>query len=71
MGYKKMIQLTSLNGKEFYLNCDLIYKVQESHDTIITLIEGKNIRVKDSPEDIVKKIINYKSLIYNANGEEI
>jgi flagellar protein FlbD len=66
-----MIKLTSINGKEFYLNCDLIYKVQESFDTIITLIDGKNIRVMDSPDDIVAKIIEYKRCIYNNIGGEI
>ena len=66
-----MIQLTSINGKEFYLNCDLIYKVQESYDTIITLVDGKKIRVMDSPEVIVEKIIQYKRKIYTIPEEGI
>ena len=60
-----MILLTSIKGKEFYLNCELIYKVEESFDTILTLIDGKSIRVKDSPEEIVEKIVEHKRYIYN------
>lgn len=64
-----MVLLTSINGEDFYLNCDLIYKLKVSFDTIITLIDGKCIRVKDSPEDIVEKIIQYKKSIYSICGE--
>lgn len=66
-----MILLTSINKQEFYLNCDLIYKVQKSFDTIITLVDGKTIRVEDSPEDIVEKMIKYRRLIFNHQEEEI
>lgn len=66
-----MIQLTSINGKEFYLNCDLVYKVQECFDPIITLVDGKSIRVKDTPEEIVEKIIKYKRRIYTMPEEGI
>lgn len=59
-----MIALTSVSGKEFYLNCDLIYRLEHTFDTIITLVDGKTIRVIDSEEDIVKKIIAYKRKIH-------
>lgn len=59
-----MIALTSVSGKEFYLNCDLIYRLEHTFDTIITLIDGKTIRVVDSEEDIVKKMIAYKRKIH-------
>ncbi|MBM6614691.1 flagellar FlbD family protein [Desemzia sp. RIT804] len=69
-----MIALTSVSGKEFYLNCDLIYRMEHTFDTIITLVDGKTIRVVNSEEDIIKKIIVYKRKIYTqlpeSGGEE-
>lgn len=59
-----MIALTSISGKEFYLNADLIYKLEHSFDTIITLVDGKTIRVVNSEEEIVEKMIAYKRKIY-------
>lgn len=60
-----MIILTSINGKEFCLNSELIYKINEAHDTIITLIDGKTLRVTNKTEDIIQKIIIYKRQIHS------
>jgi flagellar protein FlbD len=59
-----MITLTSISGKEFCLNSDLIYKIEELPDTVITLTDGKTIRVKNKTEDIVEKIIDFKRRIF-------
>lgn len=59
-----MITLTSISGKEFCLNSDLIYKIEEVPDTVITLTDGKTIRVKNNTEDIVEKIIDFKRRIF-------
>lgn len=64
-----MIALTSVSGKDFYLNCDLIYKMEHTFDTIITLVDGKTIRVSDTEEEIVEKIISYKRKIYSHFSE--
>lgn len=66
-----MITLTALNGEEYVLNCDLIYKIIEAPDTIITLTDGKVLRVSNSKEDVVNRIIEYKRKIYiNLPGGE-
>lgn len=59
-----MITLKSLNGRSFCLNSDLIYKIEELPDTIITLSDGKTIRVVENTDVIVKKIIEYKRKIF-------
>jgi len=43
----KIIELTKLNEKKFLLNNDLIEVIEETPDTIITLINGKKIVVKE------------------------
>lgn len=59
-----MIQLHDVSGKEFYLNCELIYRVDERYDTIITLIDQKKLMVRESPEEIVEKVKEYKRQIH-------
>lgn len=60
----EMIILTSISGENFCLNSDLIYKIEEAPDTIITLTDGKTLRVKNKTEDIIEKIITYKRQIF-------
>jgi flagellar protein FlbD len=55
-----MILLTGLNDKEFYLNCDLIEKIEVTPDTVITTTTNKKFLVKESPDIILKRIINFR-----------
>ncbi len=55
-----MIELTSFNGKIFYLNPDLIYRMEEVPDTTITLVDGKSLIVRESAKDVVNLIISYR-----------
>lgn len=66
-----MIALTAVSGKEFYLNCDLIYRIDRSFDTIITLTDGKSLRVTETEKEIVERIIQYRRKIINdfSKGE--
>lgn len=64
-----MIQLREISGKTFYLNCELIYRLDKSYDTVITLIDQKKIRVMEEPEEVVQEIIAYKKMIHS--NEEV
>lgn len=59
-----MITVTTLHGKSFYLNPDLIFRIEETPDTTITLIDSKTIVVKEAPEVVVHRIISYRQAIY-------
>ena len=61
-----MIKLTRTSGKEFVLNADLIVEVQETPDTVITLTNGKKLLVKDSADDIINKVVDYRRRIMNG-----
>jgi len=65
----KMIRLTAINGSPYYLNCDLIYKIEAASDTIVTLVDGKILRVNEPPEQIVEEIIEYKRKIFSKIPE--
>ncbi len=60
-----MIILSKLSkdDKKIVLNCDLIEFIEETPDTLITLVNGKKILVKEKKEDIIKKVVNYKKSI--------
>lgn len=58
-----MIKLTRTSGKEFVLNSELIVEIQETPDTVISLTNGKKLLVKDSADDIINKVINYRQKI--------
>ncbi|HHY81548.1 MAG TPA: flagellar FlbD family protein [Clostridiales bacterium] len=64
-----MIQLTTLKGNVFYLNPELIEQIEEVHDTIITLIGGKKVRVSESAEVVAEKIIAYRRAIHQVRLE--
>ena len=64
-----MILLTTLSGTAFYLNTDLVVKIEALPDTVITLTDGKTLRVTEKPEVIIDRIINYKRKIYAGNLE--
>lgn len=64
-----MIALTSVSGEVFFLNCDMIYRLDEAYDTIITLSDGQHIRVSEPAPQIVEKIVDYKRKIYLAIPE--
>ncbi|CAM2806073.1 flagellar FlbD family protein [Hathewaya histolytica] len=64
-----MIELHGLNNKKFYLNEDNIEKMEEVPQTVITLINDKRYLVKESINEILKKIKDFKKNIYTGNIE--
>jgi flagellar protein FlbD len=54
-----MIALTRLNGDRFVLNAELIRTVEENPDTVITLINGDHMVVKEPMREIVRLVIEY------------
>ena len=59
-----MIHLTRLNESKIVLNSDLIEFVEALPDTIITLTTGQKIIVKESVEEIVEMVKDYKRYIF-------
>lgn len=55
-----VIDLTRLNDIPFTLNCDLIETIEEVPDTVITLVNGKKIFVKESRQNVVNLVKLFK-----------
>ncbi|GAB5495942.1 MAG: flagellar protein [Phycisphaera sp.] len=54
-----MINVTRLNGQAFVLNADLIKTVEQKPDTIITLVNGDHIVVREAMRDVIERVIEY------------
>jgi flagellar protein FlbD len=55
-----VIFLTHLNGMVFYVNPELIQTVEATPDTVVTLVGNKIFIVKDTPQEIAERFIEYR-----------
>jgi flagellar protein FlbD len=62
-----MIALKRLNNQPIMVNADLIETLESTPDTVVTLTSGNKLIVRDSPEEIQSKIIQYKRQIHNPS----
>lgn len=56
-----MIKLTKINDQQFYINCDLMEFIESTPDTIISLTTGKKVIVKETADEVIEKIVEFKS----------
>ncbi|HPF37259.1 MAG TPA: flagellar FlbD family protein [Phycisphaerae bacterium] len=54
-----MISVTRLNGHRVVLNAELIKYLEETPDTMITLVNGERIIVKEPLEEVVRRAVDY------------
>jgi flagellar protein FlbD len=55
-----MIKLTRLNGTEFWVNQDHIEFLERTPETVLSFSDGKKVTVKESPEDLIEKVIEFR-----------
>ncbi len=55
-----MIRLTRLNNQALTVNSDLIKFVEQSPDTLITLVTGEKIVVRESAEEVLARLIEFR-----------
>jgi flagellar protein FlbD len=61
-----MIELTRLNGTNMVLNSDLIKTAEASPDTMLTLITGEKLIVREDCAEIVERILAWRSRLLAA-----
>lgn len=59
-----MIPVTRLNSSPLILNSDLIEHIESTPDTVITLTTGQSLRVRESAEEVVQRIVEFRRSIY-------
>ena len=55
-----MIELNKLNGMSIFVNPDLIRVVESTPDTIVHFTDDETILVRNSPQEIIQKIIFFR-----------
>jgi len=58
-----MIPLTKLSNQSFVLNAELIKFVESTPDTMITLTTGDRMIVKESADEVIRRVIDYGRLL--------
>jgi flagellar protein FlbD len=61
-----MIEVTRLNGSPMVLNSDLIKIAEASPDTMITLINGEKLIVREDPAEVVERVLAYRAKLLTA-----
>jgi flagellar protein FlbD len=56
-----MIKLTRLNGNPMVLNSDLLKTAEASPDTMLTLINGEKLIVREDIEEVTKRVLEYRA----------
>jgi len=65
-----MIQVTRLDGTEYYINPHQIESIETHPDTTLIMLSGKKVIVREKPEQIIDRIIAYRKLIGGFKNEE-
>lgn len=64
-----MVRLTRLNHAPLVLNSDLIEHIDSTPDTVITLTTGQILRVRESAEEVVERIVEFRRRIQRLANE--
>jgi flagellar protein FlbD len=64
-----VIRVTRLNGERFALNPDLIERVEGHPDTVAFLVDGTKYVVKESVDEVLDEIREYRAGILATSYE--
>jgi flagellar protein FlbD len=65
-----MIELTRLNGNPLVVNCDLIKYIESSPDTMLTLVTGEKIVVRESCADVIARAVAYRGRLLHQTAAD-
>ena len=68
MAYTRdVISLRRLNNQPIMVNADLIESLESTPDTVVTLVSGNKLIVRDTMEEIRDRIVEYKRRIFGQS----
>jgi len=65
-----MIQLTRLNSQPLIVNSDLIKFIEKAPDTVLTLVTGEKVVVRETSDEVLDKIIGFRRSILSGLAAE-
>ena len=63
-----MILLTRLNNRPLVVNSDMIKFIENTPDTVITLVSGEKIVVLETVAEVMEEIVSFRRRIVAAAG---
>ena len=54
-----MIKVTRINGRPFCINAELVQFLEETPDTLVTLLNGNQVLVKESVDEVIRLAVEY------------
>jgi flagellar protein FlbD len=66
-----MIQLTRLNNARLAVNCDLIKYVEEAPDTVLTLLNGEKLVVRETTQQVIERVRDFRRSVLVAHPEPL
>lgn len=64
-----MIKVTRLDGKTYWINPHQIESMEQNPDLTISLLSGKKVVVRETPEEVIERIIEYRKRLGVLNTE--
>lgn len=65
-----MIEVVRLDGKVYWINPHQIERIEENPDVTLVMLSGDKLVIKNTPQDIITKIINYRKQIGSFSNED-
>lgn len=66
-----MIQLTRLNNTRLAVKSDLIKYVEQAPDTVITLLNGEKLVVRETTEQVIERVLDFRRSVLMASSETV
>ena len=64
-----MIKVTRINNEEFLVNGDMIEFIEETPDTVLSLMSGRKVVVREKAEEVVALITEYKRKLFTLGPD--
>jgi flagellar protein FlbD len=65
-----MIQVTRLDGKQYYINPHQIESIEVHPDTTLLMLSGKHVIVREKVAEVIDRIVEYRKQIGAFKNEE-
>lgn len=67
-----MIRVIRVDGQEILLNANLVQNLTpvENDSTVVRLVTGEDVHVKNQYKDIIQKIQAYRTGLYDSQRQE-
>ncbi len=66
-----MIVVSRINGERFGINAEHIERVEETPDTVLTLLDGKKYIVRESLSEVLDLVVQYRARILHISYAEL